>query len=644
MKKKLEPLPGTERTSENQTVVSDATSRTGATPIDDRSATTRARERRQALRKRKLAEDAVLVSAELRGSIQSASDALQQISDRVVEIEQNIVGSNEAAAAILEATDGARKIAESFRTTADGMGQVLSALSMITHGVLSDVQGFKQLTDRLKGVSTRAARYMQHLSDAGGNISSGAAKSHEHADEINVLAFNMRLESSRIGDEAAAISVVAKHFHRITRQAEEAVVLVQKHQGGFDAAIDSSAAAVTDLKADAETQNTASSELAVSIGDFIEQMRRLREKSGSVELLADAIHEKLGAFAGKAKTIRRGSEEMAGSISEISAGIHEQSAAMVEIANRANNLEALGAEFKDKESADAIDAINTHMIESDKGIQQIRTTIHQAVDAIHQIAASAAEQQALSAASMEQLQAIGETNEDVRSAILDAQQGVDELTTQLEKAQGTIGSVLEAIDGLEGQGGEILERMDELRRELDGISQALGRLLDYSMMIATTGFSGEIEAARLGDAGEMFLQISSEVSELGDRSSDIARDALWSASNARDRIDLIKRSVFDVGEILRTTSEQRSSAKENLAKVASETMTLLENTNQSAAFIKRVHESFEQMTNRMGKLTAAADRVVSQSSETMEFLRQQVETFDDLGETIAAFTELTDET
>ena len=643
MKKKLEPLPGTERTSETPPIGTDAASRTGATAIDDRSATSRAKERRQALRKRKLAEDAVLVSAELRASIQSAGDSLQEISDRVVEIEQNIVGSNEAAAAILDAADGARKIAESFRTTADGTGQVLSALSMITHGVLSDVQGFKQLTDRLKGVSTRSARYMQHLNDAGGRISSGAAKSHEYADEINVLAFNMRLESSRIGDEAAAISVVAKHFHRITRQAEEAVMLVQKHQSGFDAAIDSSAAAVKHLQADAEKQNTASSELAVSIGDFIDRMRRLREKSSSVELLADTIHEKLGAFAAKAKTIRIGSEEMASSISEISAGIHEQTAAIAEIANRANNLEALGAAFRDDESADTIDAINTHMTESDKGIQQIRTTIHQAVDAIHQIAASAAEQQALSAASTEQLEDIDETNEDVRNAILDAQQGVNDLTTQLEAAQETIGSVLEALDGLEGQGGEILQRMDDLRDELDGISQALGRLLDYSMMIATTGFSGEIEAARLGDDGEMFLQISSEVSELGDRSSDIARDALWAANNARDRIDLIKRSVFDVGEILRTTSEQRSSAKENLSKVTSETMTLLDNTNESAAFIKRVRESFDQMTDRMAKLTSAADRVMSQSSETMEFLRRQVETFDELGETIAAFTELTDE-
>jgi len=641
MKKKLEPLPGTERQDEALAVggVPTGDSFPAHAGGDDGSALIKAKDRRLALRKKKLAEDAVLISEELRASTATASRALAEISERVVAMEHDTVGSGEAASAIIEAADAGRDVAESFRNKATSTGQALSTLSMITHGILGDVQGFKQLTDRLTRVNDRTARYMSHLRSKGEQIAGEVAKAHEYADEINVLAFNMRLETSRIGDEAAAISVVAKHFHSITKQAEEAATQIQQHQLGFNALIEQVATAVASLQREATQQREASSQLVLEVGKSIEQMRSLQEMGGNVRTLAGEVDEILTEFGRNAGEIRRGLEEVASSITEISAGIHEQSASMAEIAGRAAKLDALGADFKQNGSVESIEAINKHMVEGGRGIQLIRTTIHQSVDAIHQIAAAAAQQQTLSLGCSEQLGQISALGDGIQGALVDTQQAVEQLTAGLVAGRKTVAEVLAVIAGYDEKSDTILGHMDGLRETLDGIEQALGRLLDYSMVITTTGFSGEIEAARLGADGEMFASISSDVSLLGDLSASVARKALTTTASAKERIDLLKRSVFDVGEIVRTTSEQRRAAEVNLMRVATETQILLDGTNESVALIEHVQESFMHMATRMEGLTTAADRVVDGTSETMAFVRQQVELFDELGATVAAFSE-----
>ena len=643
MKKKLEPLPGTERQSEPGPVVVMPDSSPTTVAVDEGTALSKAKERRLALRKKKLAEDAVLISEELRTSTATASRALDDISSRILTMEQDTVGSSEAASAIIEVAETGREVAESFRNKAGSTGQALSTLSMITHGILGDVQEFKQLTDRITRVNDRGVRYMNHLSSKGEQITAEVAKAHEYADEINVLAFNMRLETSRIGDEAAAITVVAKHFHSITRQAEEAATQIQQHQVRLNSSIEEVAGSVASLQQEAQGQSAAASQLVSDIGASIEQMRGLQDMGGEVQRLSGEVDELLAEFGRNTGKIRGGLEEMASSISEISAGIHEQNASMAEIAGRAAKLDALSADFKQQGSVESIEAINTHMLEGGRGIHLIRTTVHQIVDAIHQIAASAAQQQTLSEESSQQLAKINEIGGGIRDALLETQQAVERLTAGLLSGRKTFSEILAAIAGYEKKGDTILGHMDDLRDELEGIEQALGRLLDYSMMITTTGFSGEIEAARLDSAGEMFASISSEVSQLGDLSAGVARKALSTAAGAKERIDLLKRSVFDVGEIVRTTSEQRRAAEANLHKVTSETEVLLDGTNESVALIVQVMGSFKQMAKRMDDLTSAADSVVSGTSETMEFARQQVELFDELGATVAAFSEHVDE-
>ena len=645
MRKKLEPLPGMEHEGNSITsgVVPDGESIPSLPRAEERTAPSTARDRRLALRKRKLAEDAVLISEELRSSTELASRSLVEVSERVIMMEHDTVVSSEAASAILDTAVDGRNVAESFRNKAGSTGQVLTTLSMITHGILADVQGFKQLGDRLTGVTERAVRYMSHLGAKGEQIAIEAANAHEYADEINVLSFNMHLETSRIGDEAAAITVVAKRFLSITRQAEDAVTQIQQHQSDFDATIEQLDGAVAALQRKAQQQSSSSSQLVGEIGQSIEKMRTLQAMSANVQKLSGEVDELLAAYSKNAAKIRQGLEEMASSIAEISAGIHEQTASMTEIARRAAKLDELSTEFKQHGSVDSIEAINAHMMESNKGIQQIRITIHQIVDSIHQIAASSTQQQTLSHTCSEQLKKISTLGDATNDALVETFAAVETLTAGLVAGRRTIGEVLSTIAGYNEEGNTILNHLDNLLDELEGIEQSLGRLLDYSMMISTTGFSGEIEAARLGGSGEMLSSISGDVSQLGDLSASVARKALWTAGNAKERIDLLKRSVFDIGEIVRTTSEQRQAAETNLKKVASETEKLLEGTRESVVFIERVRKSFNQMAVRMDDLTAAADRVVTRTSETMEFVQRQVEVFDELAETVAAFSEQIDD-
>ncbi|MBU2550525.1 MAG: methyl-accepting chemotaxis protein [Proteobacteria bacterium] len=650
-KKKLEPIPGQEsdRDGAGPRPPTEHPGRTALpeTPpgasIEDSPLVSKGMARRMAMRKKKMAEDAALLSEELQAGTEANAVVLTKISDRVVEMEHHIVGSNEAANLNLDAATNGRRVAASFQQKAKTTGQVLTTLTLITHSILADIQLFKQLTERLSGVSSRSVRYMQYLTGEGAEMAEAASKIHDYADEINVLAFNMTLESSRIGDEAAAIAVVAKQFHKISEQSESAALEIQKHQLDFKSAINRVADLVTTLERDSKTHSADSSRLASEVGHFVDKMRELQDNYNRVQQLADKTEEMLNSFSMNSEKIRSGSEEMSTTITEISAGVHEQTAAMAEIARRTAQMNDMNAEYRKTGEAGVIDAIVGHMTELYNGIRQIQITIHQIVDSIHQVAASASEQQSLSLVSRDSLREITATGDQTLEILSANQESVSTLTRGMGDAQTTIATILKEIEQYEKKGEDILDRMDGLRTDLDAIEQALNRLRDHSAVMVTTGLSGEIEAVRLGQAGEMFSTISREVSELGEQSSAATRKALLAAGRAKERIDLIKRSVFDVGEIVRTGSEQRRLAESNLKKVAGEAAILLESADESVDSMRETLSNMLQMSNRMTKLNEAAGLVVAQSSETMEFVREQVEAFDDLAETLAAFSEQTED-
>lgn len=650
-KKKLEPIPGKEsdkdgavlRTIIEPPVSSNGTEASPGISNEKSPPTSKGMARRIAMRKKKMADDAAMLSEELQAGAETNSVVLNKISDRVVEMEHHIVGSNEAANLNLEAAAAGSRASSSFQQKAKNTGQVLTTLTLITHSILADIQLFKQLTERLSRVSSRSVKYMQYLTGEGEEMADTASKIHEYADEINVLAFNMTLESSRIGDEAAAIAVVAKQFHKISEQSESTALEIQRRQLEFKSAITSVADKVSTLERDSNAHSAASSRLASEVSNFIDKMRELQDNYSRVQQLADKTEEMLNGFSKNSEKIRSGSEEMSTTITEISAGVHEQNAAMAEIVGRTAQMSEMNVEYRQTGDAGVIDVIVGHMSELYNGIRQIQITIHQIVDSIHQVAASASEQQSLSVVSRDAVQEITATGEQTLEILTANQEFVGTLTNGLGEAQETIGVILKEIEQYEEKGEDILDRMDELRSELDAIEQALNRLRDHSAVMVTTGLSGEIEAVRLGRSGEMFSTISREVSDLGERSSAATRKALLAAGRAKERIDLIKRSVFDVGEIVRTGSEQRRLAESNLKKVAGETRVLLESADESVDFMRETLTSFNQLASRMIKLSEAAGLVVSQSSETMEFVRGQVEAFDDLAETLAAFSEHSEE-
>ncbi|MGD9210693.1 MAG: methyl-accepting chemotaxis protein [Desulfobacteraceae bacterium] len=641
--KKLEALPGHEASEAKEIAASafsaETEQRLAKRDLEREQVTGhRGSARRLAIRKKKLAEDAIAISEELQAETKENAVNLSSITDRIAEMEQHIVGSNEAAERNLNAAKAGTALSETFQQQSSDMEQVLTDFAMVLLKVQGDIQGFMQVTDRLVEVSNRIRRYMTYLAEDGKRISATAEKVLIYADEIKVLSFNVTLESDRIGDKAAAVAVVAGHFQTLSQQAVEAASEIQQFQTQFDSQISTLSESLATLDQAARKHSKDSAELAERLGNYIENTKQIQKTNTKVQHLAAQIQQNLELFSTESRKIRDGIEEMSSSVAEISAGLYEQNAAMSEIATRGSGIAAMSVEYRQSSSEEAIDTINQYMTELNSGIQQTRNTIHQIVEAIYQIASSASAQQVLSQSSGDILQHVLSVSSTTSEHTAENRTSVEELTYGLTESKERITGVLEAFDHNDKMSNDITTFLDDLRKSVDLIEISLHRLQNISISITTMGFSGEVEAARIGYEGEGFSSISREIYKLGELSTSLTLNALQTDRRAQERIRLLKESIANVSSIVRSEAEQRRTAQGNLDSIAKSATELSKKTTRYMDVMQESHESFNQMFERMSTLQQSAETLVHQSSETMEFARAHRDSVDELAETVAAFS------
>ena len=267
-------------------------------------------------------------AAELSQRVAQASSGAREQSSRVQETAAAVTQLNDTILDVARNAGETAQLAEKARHTADeGAGLVASVTQAVT-AVRQEAQALaatmSELDDRAKGIGT----IMGVISDI--------------ADQTNLLALNAAIEAARAGDAGRGFAVVADEVRKLaektmlaTKDVGQAITGIQQGAGDTANRMERAVARVAEATGLAERSGTSLTRIVELVGAAGDQVRSIAAAAEEQSATTEAINQAVADINGLA--------------AEAATALAQSADAVRDLAELANNLNALISELRQTE-------------------------------------------------------------------------------------------------------------------------------------------------------------------------------------------------------------------------------------------------------------------------------------------------------
>ena len=500
-------------------------------------------------------------------------------------------------------------------------------LTKSLQSLISDVAG--QITVSVRAIERNAQRQnasirsINDLEQRAKDIGELTETVSGISDQTNLLALNAAIEAARAGDNGRGFAVVADEVRALAESSDKSAQRVRALASDIQSEV---GGVVASVRRGAEAASAEAKSALMVVNDF--DLRRddmARIANAASELLNAALEaERAASEAQKgAEQVAAAAEEQSAGANEAQSAVQQQTNALEQGEKAARILSALTQSLHgDANEISKIDELGAMAEELSASIQQLTSAAAQIMAAVEQIdkgsrqQSSATQETSVALAQIEkgaqlaQGRAIGasESVAKIETALNDGRQAVERLITGVDASLKEARSNLATMSLLEAVG-----------RKIEKIVDALALVALQTSMLAV---SGAVEAARAGDAGGGFANVSNDVRRLAQEASrhvDRAKDTV------RDLLDLVSVLKRDLEQIIATSEAevQNNSAiitaleklKAELAALSAANRVILDGANMMRTSASEAAKGASQIAAAAEQAGAAARQAASASSE-----------------------------
>jgi methyl-accepting chemotaxis protein len=149
---------------------------------------------------------------------------------------------------------------------------------------------------------------------------------------------------------------------------------------------------------------------------------------------------------------------------------------------------------------------------------------------------------------------------------------------------------------------ELVEKMDAVRHQVDGILDVLGEIDGISKQTNLLALNAAIEAARAGESGRGFAVVADEVRKLSARSEQFSRQIRGNVNDVHASITDAEKSISNMASL------DMNFALESKSKI-----------DQTLEHVKSINQDMVQVIEEQHNVSSEVDRVVGRAITSLQF-------------------------
>jgi methyl-accepting chemotaxis protein len=538
--------------------------------------------KRIAISQQSASERLAAATEQLAAGITQSAMAAEEL-QRTMEL---IAGSAERAAGAAQQSLGSiSSLAADFQRARERSDKSY-ALTLALQSQLREAAEYIDVS--IQAIETNAARQLKSVTVIGalrrqastiGSITGAVA---DLSDQTGLLALNAAIQAARAGDDGRGFAVVADEVRSLAEVSEDRSREVRALAERISAEISGIVERIETAANTSAEEGRAGRQASVNLRTIRDDLAGLAD-GGKAILTAAGEADAAGreAQAG-AETVASAAEEQAAeSLAELAAGLQSNSAAPNLAAQVGAAAEELSATTQ--ELAGAAVQILAAVEQIGRGAQLQASATQQASAAMTQIGRAAALADATAADSLAKVEACQTLLGESRARIGDLTRG-QSLATEETRA------VLELIE------------------TLDTSARAMEKLVDNMALVAvqTTmlAVSGSVEAARSGEHGRGFAQVSIDIRGLAKEAGDSADQAKDLIRAMQAQIALVRRDLEQIGAVADGEVQKSRSIDERLVSIAAAAEEVRAASQDIAGAAAGVRLAIEQVQEGVAQIAA----------------------------------------
>jgi methyl-accepting chemotaxis protein len=208
------------------------------------------------------------------------------------------------------------------------------------------------------------------------------------------------------------------------------------------------------------------------------------------------------------------------------------------------------------------------------------------------------------------------------SALQQTASSMEELSAQVqhnaESAQ-QANQLAASASGVAVQGGEVMDRVVQTMKAINGASQRISDIIGTIDGIAfqtnILALNAAVEAARAGEQGRGFAVVASEVRSLAGRSADAAREIKRLISDSVERVELGTTLVDEAGATMSQVVSSIRRVTDIVGEISSASREQAAGVSQVGLAVTQMDTATQQNAALVEQMAAAAGSLKSQASD-----------------------------
>ena len=598
---------------------------------------------RSRVRREKASERIAAATEELAAGIAQASAAAKQLRRSLEEI---AAAGEEAAGAAQEsqkAISGLGAVFTRARGGAERSRQSTEALQVLL------IEVGAQIDSSVTAVSASAARQLASidivakLEQSARTVGEITGTVSDISDKTNLLALNAAIEAARAGEHGRGFAVVAEEVRAFAEISERSAREVQALAGTIVTEVRTLAQRVGTAAERAEAEARSGRTVLTTLDALRDGMAAMAKGAQAIALAtAEAEAGSLEAQRG-AEQVASAAEEQAAAAAEAQQAVQQQTTSLEQsqqtaqsLAQLAEALQGEGVRLEGEQIASAAEQLSAT-------VQELSGAASEILSAMDEISRGAriqgvATQQ--SAAAVSQIERAVVSTRDVATASVERMATIAPL---LAEGRATVGRLSQSVADAVGE----TEAVIGLIAPLEGAGRQIERIVDGIALIAVQtnmlAVSGSVEAARAGQFGRGFANVSADIRGL-------ARDSATNAGRMKDvvreiadQIAAVRRGLEEIVFASKPEIAKNSATAQRLATVEADTQSLRKNADEILAGTEEVLVVVRQVVTGTQQIASAAEQTSGAASEAAVAAREQARGAEDLAAAIEEIASLADE-
>ena len=602
-----------------------------------------AKPRRISGKRQTAGERVAAATLQLAGGVAQSAAAAEQLRRAM---EQIATAAEEAAGAAHESLGAVGNLFEGFndaRRQATESQRASEGLQTLLAEAASQVEASIEAIQRNAARQLASVQIVAALQRGAGEINQTAATVTEISDQTNLLALNAAIEGARAGDEGRGFAVVADEVRTLAVEAEASAAAIQRATDAIAREVGLLAErlkAASDLAArEAETGRVMAEDLSSLRGEIVVI------SEGAQAVLVAAVEAEGAAREAQrgAEAVSSAAEQQAAAAAEAQRAVEQQVAALEESQRTAQALADL-AEHLVGEAADVTRAqdIGVAAEQLSSAVQELSSAAGEILTALDQISRGAQSQAAAAAQSQAALGQIRRSAEISRSTAVAAVERVRTLQSGLGSGRERVRALSTGVATALAETRTTVESLASLEGEARRVERLVDTVVLTAAQIRMLAVSGAVEAARAGDKGRGFANVSVDIRTL-------ARDAAGNADQAKDavraiqaQIGVVRRDLEQIAAVAEAEVLRNTALDQRLGTLEVEASTVAQAAIGIEAGAAQILSAADEVLRGAQQISVAADQAGAAAAQSATAARQQSQGAEGLAAAIEEIASLAD--